>query len=222
MTLRLSRGEFWLLATAVEYSIPLPHLALPEWVPGGTMDTIDIILNRQGHGLGFQALVDTLAQSRRNGWIEFGRPFPGKLAPVSDPDADEVAALLRERGRGLETAHYWLTADGGAAWESFARPRWNRYVIDSCEFPEDGSTFERMTTIETSDWQWLDRYLRTQASEQVVEAGSITLTELRPWQATYWKTLPFGLRCTFRSTEHRLPGPVPAPSRLRESWREWR
>lgn len=219
---RLNRGEFWLLANAVEYSIPLPLLALPEWVPGGTMDTIDLVLNRQGHGLDFQALANTLAQSRRNGWIEFGRLLPGDSASVSDPDADEIAAFLRERGRGRETVHYWLTAEGGAAWESFARPRWDRYIVPSCEFPEDGSTFERLTTIETSDPRWLDKYLRVQAAEQVVEAGSITLAELRPWQATYWKTLPFGLRCTFRSTEHRLPGHTSGSSRLREVWCEWR
>lgn len=222
MTQRLSRGEFWLLAAAVEYGIPLPVLALPEWVPGGSMDTIDIALNRQGHGLAFAALVDTLMQSKRNGWIEFGRPFRNESAPISDSDADEIAAFLRERGRGLETVHYWLNADGGAVWESFARPQWDRFIEQGTEYPEDGSPFERMTTIETSDWQWLDKYLRSQTSEQVVEAGSITLAELRPWQATYWKTLSFGLRCTFRSTEHRLHSCNTTDSRLRESWREWR
>lgn len=222
MTQRFNRGEFWLLASSVEYSIPLPLLALPEWVPGGTMNTIDICLNRQGHGLGFQALVDTLLQARRNGWIEFGRPFMGDSVPLSEPDADEIAAFLRERGRGLDTVHYWLTTEGGAAWESFARPQWHRYLVSSCQFPEDGSTFERSHTIETLDWQWLDKYLRAQAAEQVVEAGSMTLDELRPWQATYWKTLPFGLRCTFRSAEHRLHGHVPDSSRFRTSWCEWR
>jgi len=187
------------------------------------MDTIDIALNRQGHGLEFEALVDTLVQSKRNGWIALGRPFQADSLPVSDLDADEVAAFLREHGRGLETMHYWLTPDGGAVWESFARPRWDRYVGHCDEFPEDDSSFERMTIIETSEWQWLDKYLRAQASEQVVEAGSITLAELRPWQPTYWKTLPFGLRCTFRSAEHRLRSCSTADSsRFRESWREWR
>lgn len=56
----------------------------------------------------------------------------------------------------------------------------------------------RMTTIETADWKTLDKYLRALAEEQVIEAGSIVLSELRPWQATYRKTLPSGLRCTFR------------------------
>ncbi|MBO9663132.1 hypothetical protein [Dokdonella sp.] len=222
MTQRFNRGEFWLLASSVEYSIPLPLLALPEWAPGGAMNTIDICLNRHGHGLDFQALVDTLLHVRRNGWIQFGRPLAGESVPFSEPDADEIAAFLRERGRGLDTVHYWLTVEGGAAWEAFARPRWEKYLTSSCEFPQDGSTFERSYTLETSDWQWLDKYLRAQATEQVIETGSMTLGELRPWQATYWKTLPFGLRCTFRSVEHRLRGHVPDSSRMLASWCEWR
>lgn len=222
MTHRLSRGEFWLLATAVEYSIPLPLLVLPEWVPGGSMGTIDIILNRQGHGLDFRTLVDTLVQSSRSGWIEFDRPFQDESVLISDPGADEIAAFLRERLRGLDCVHYGLTADGGAVWESFARPQWERYIGHSYDYPDDDSTFERRTTIETLNWQTLDKYLRAQTAEQVVEAGSITLAELRPWQPTYWKTLPFGLRCTFRSTEQRPPGHVSDSSRLRESWCEWR
>lgn len=222
MTQRLNRGEFWLLACAVEYSIPLPLLALPEWVPGGTMDTIDICLNRQGHGLDFQRLVDTLLQLLRDGWIELGRPFANEPEPLSNLAGDEIAAFLRERCAARARVFYWLTAQGGAVWESFARPQWERFLASSCEFPEDGSTFEQRHTVETSDWQWLDKYLRAQAVEQVVEAGSMTLEELRPWQATYWKTLPFGLRCTFRSAEHRLHGHVPDSSRFHTSWCEWR
>lgn len=74
MTLRLSRGEFWLLANAVEHGLPLPLLAMPEWVPGGTMNAIDIALNRQGHGLALPSLIETLLQLSRNGWVELVVP----------------------------------------------------------------------------------------------------------------------------------------------------
>lgn len=73
-------------------------LTLPEWVPGGTdLNTIDIVLNRQGHGLGFESLRDTLAHMARNGWIQFSRTFRDN--PISCPNAEEIAVLLRERGR---------------------------------------------------------------------------------------------------------------------------
>lgn len=220
MTLRLSRGEYWLLANAVEHGLPLPLLTAPEWVPGGTMDTIDIALNRQGHGLEFQALLRTLDGLRHKGWIAFGRTF--RCEPIPACGADRIAAFLRERIRFDKATFYYLTPNGGAAWEAFARPRWDRYIEHGHEFPDDDSPFERLTTIEASEWQWLDRYLMAQAAEQTIEPGSLTLAELRPWQATYWKTLPFGLRCTFRSMEHPVLRNVTHSSRMRESWCEWR
>lgn len=221
MTLRLSRGEFWLLANAVEHGLPLPLLTLPEWVSGGTdINTIDIVLNRQGHGLGFEALRDTLAQMARNGWIQFSRTFRDN--PISCPNAEEIAVLLRERGRFDEAVFYRLTAAGGAAWEAFARPEWHRYIEHSHEYPDDDSSCMQMTTIETADWKTLDKYLRALAGEEVIEAGSIVLSELRPWHATYWKTLPFGLRCTFRSSERRSSDHRANPQRTHDAWCEWR
>jgi hypothetical protein len=220
MTLRLSRGEFWLLANAVEHGLPLPLLTMPEWVPGGTNNAIDVVLNRQGHGLGFESLLETLAQMARNDWIRFGRTF--RDDPISCPDTKEIDVFLRERVRFDQAVFYWLTAAGGAAWEAFARPEWRRYIEHNHDYADDAASCARMTTIETSNWKQLDKYLRALAGEQVIEAGSIVLSELRPWQATYWKTLPFGLRCTFRSNETRSRDYLTGPQRMREAWCEWR
>ena len=56
-----------------------------------------------------------------------------------------------------------------------------RYIGHSHDYPDDDSTFERRTTIETLELA--DARINTsgaQTAEQVVEAGSITLAELRP------------------------------------------
>src|SRR5687768_13834175 len=136
MTIRLSRGEFWLLANVVEHALPLPLLAMPEWAPGGTMDTIDIVLNRQGHGLEFAALAETLSRMSMAGWIEFGRTF--RCEPIPRPGIDEIVNFLGEQTRFDKASFYHLTGKGGKAWEAFARPEWNKYIHHHFDFVDDG------------------------------------------------------------------------------------
>lgn len=126
MTLRLSRGEFWLLSNVVEHALPMPLLAMPEWVPGGTMDTIDIALNRRGHGLEFTALAETLMGMSTNGWIELSRTF--RTEPLPRPSLNEIVDFLQEKSQFDKAVFYALTEAGGRAWETFARPEWDRYI----------------------------------------------------------------------------------------------
>ena len=217
MTLRLSRGEFWLLANAVDHGLPLPMLTLPQWTPGTrSMDTLDLVLNRQAHGLNLQSLIEALLHASRNDWVEFGRRGNERWI---HPSADDLATWLGKKGAFGDGVYYWLTAEGGAAWESFARPEWSLFIDHEFDEGEDGI---RTTTVTTCDWKQLDRYLEAVAREEAIEPGTMTLAELRPWQATYWKTLPFGLQCTFKSTERRLFDHPQRSWQLRERWCEWR
>ena len=220
MTLRLSRGEFWLLANAVDHGLSLRMLTMPQWAPGiRSSDTLDAVLNRQAHGLALEALVDTLLQLSRNGWVEFGRQGSGQNVR---PSADDLASFLNERGAFRDGVYCWLTTQGGAAWESFARPEWSLFIEhESQSFDEDDDDIQT-TTIRACDWKRLGRYLEAVAREEAIEPGTMTLAELRPWQATYWKTLPFGLECSFKSKDRRSPDCPKRPWQIRERWCEWR
>ena len=162
------------------------------------------------------SLIEDLLQLTRNGWVVFGRP--GRERYVR-PSADDLATFLGEKGVFRDRVYYWLTTRGGAAWESFARPEWSLFIDHGFDEGEDGM---RTTTVTTCDWKQLDRYLESVAREEAIEPGTMTLAELRPWQATYWKTLPFGLQCTFKSTERRLVDHPRRSWQLRERWCEWR
>ena len=94
------------------------------------------------------------------------------------------------------------------------------YIGHNHDYPDDDSTFRRGRLSKTLNWQTLDKCFARAKPPVVVEAAR-SRSRVRPWQPTYWKTLPFGLRCTFRSTEH-LPGRTLDSSRFRERWREWR
>lgn len=223
MTLRLSRGEFWLLANAVDHGLSLPMLTLPQWTPGMTgirsTDTLDVVLNRQAHGLAVPSLVEALLQLSRSGWVEFGRQGGER---IGRPSADELRAFLDEPGKFFNGVYYSLTPDGGAAWESFAHPEWSLFIEhESQSFDEDEDDVQT-TTVRTCDWKRLGKYLEAVAREEAIEPGTMTLAELRPWQATYWKTLPFGLECSFKSRERRSPDCPERPWRIRERWCEWR
>lgn len=72
MSVRLTRGEYWLLTQAVRFKLPLSLIALPEGPPWD-VNTIDMALNCQGHGMGFDELAQTLHELAERGWIALQR-----------------------------------------------------------------------------------------------------------------------------------------------------
>lgn len=223
MTLRLSRGEYWLLTNAVEYGLPLRMLTLPEWPQSDPHDaTIDVVLNKRGHGLAVNELAETLHQMLERDWIVLSRDV--RRRSLVHPDREEMRHILDERGPFHEGVFYCLTPAGGESWESFARPEWDRYVSCDGESDEDPTITEVVASSEKS----LKRYMASVEHETPIEAGSRIYDELRPWQATYWKTLPTGFRCRYRyqRVEPTPPGTLPSPyfpstEWLRSRWCPW-
>jgi hypothetical protein len=107
-----------------------------------------------------------------------------------------VAALKKPVGWGDEPIiYYQLTAKGAGQWEAFAKPDWDRYVLNE----SDSETGDGQLTC--LDEQWLQCYLENfSAIEGCVDRASVQHQHLGPWQATYWKVLPSGYRVQFRYT----------------------
>lgn len=209
---RLNRGEYWLLSEAVEFRFPLRTLTLPEGPPWDG-PTIDVTLNHEGHGLSLNQLSRTLLRMANLGWIEFSRGIGSDRHLLATPDHARIREWLGETGTFIDGVYYALTAAGGHVWEKFARPDWDRYIAHESD-SEDGSV-----EIVTATEKLLHKYLQAVATEVTIDPESVQIAEIQPWQLTYWKSLPCGVRCTFRGTE--LPYQPPKSQWWRERWCRW-
>jgi hypothetical protein len=179
----MDKTEYWLLDSAVELRHPLKSLASED---------VELSHNRRSHGLGVAALTDLLHRLFEDGWLlaerRGGPPPLGAFVPTRP----EIEAALA----GEQCIYYGLSAQGGARWEAVSKPDWERYVSASFgTSPNEGE-------IIAARRQSVERYdsLPAYPSGVSVTDGSRRWDVLKPWPATYWKTLPAGHRLRFRYT----------------------
>jgi hypothetical protein len=181
--MRIDARSFWFLDEVVELGLNLAVLCSPD---------IEVIVNRPSHGLDEHELAPMLASLCAAGFIE-----------VKGPD-DVLARTLREIEDAFAVSRcspvphtgfqYFLTPEGGAAWERLTRPDWSRYFVTALSRQE--------TWIEAASLEAAEGEFRWEATDpsHVPVPGSEIRTVMRPWAATYWKTLPIGYKVHFRWT----------------------
>jgi hypothetical protein len=192
-------GEYWLLETAVDGRVPLyliegpPSQLIEQW-------------NKKPHGLSERQLIETLHRLFQAGDISavvaerrivHGETKDRIVRDNYTPTLDDLQRAFRweEPGRCPYVLRYayGLTAQGGVRWEQIADPDWSRFYEHI--HLDDG---ERTTGLVVTAGS-------TARAEEVLErdfplcrlrriSGIDRLDELRPWHATYWKTLPVGYR----------------------------
>jgi hypothetical protein len=96
------------------------------------------------------------------------------------PNRDEINGALC----GALNLHYGLTPQGGARWEAMAQFDWNYHLG---EWFDDG--------FEGPSQEMIEVYL---ASTNCALAGSEEWSTVRPWKATYWKSIPEGVRVRYQ------------------------
>lgn len=217
---RLTRAEYWLLLQAATMRLPLCVAAAPEGPPWGW--TIEEALNCCGHGLSRAALARTVQRLVRRGWIGLCRwnictgqreSLPASRRAI----AAEFDRRLDEDVRGI----FELTAQGGAVFEAFARPDWERYVEDFSMFGEgDDEPAERR--IVAADRRRLMEYLDAVRNECDVVTGSEIVRELADWQPIYWKPPRPGVECRLRCRDKPLQERAMHGTRAQSRrWCEW-
>jgi hypothetical protein len=171
----------WFLNAAVEFRLDLDVLVSPD---------MEMALNRRSHGLSEDGVLRTLLELQRRGWISFRSQDDDVRGPGEAVLRDALHA--RERGLRMRRLWYGLTESGGAAWEAEARPLWDRFIGSwvsgdwQVKEPREEETLaasrERILGFAAfaNDWEPV---ADTQCWDDVI-----------PWQATYWKTLPRGVR----------------------------
>jgi len=189
---RLTRGEYWILESVVEHGTPAC------WYPSANLTRL--LNKREGHGLDRPALMATLERLIGQGWIgvrdlrrddDPGEVYAGTL------DRAGIEAALDERGEDQFT-HLGLTAEGGRVWEEFARPNWNAFIdhytrgFGNSRRKEVGVVMSA-TLGRVREFLGYARYLG-----EFFDPERVHWRVLRPWRATYWKTLPEGHRAMYR------------------------
>ncbi len=217
---RLTRGEYWLLESVVTDAIPLNMLASSE---------LAWILNKKEHGLIRQTLIETLVRLFDLGWISAKFTDVGNVPSRFDQQlkCDQIIAAMEERGPWFSASAYRLTPEGGAVWEAFAAPDWERFVLIDEDFEEGIGVRTCLSE------RVLHHQLESSAFiEGPFDPDSVKTKITGPWQATYWKTLPVGFQANYRRLAVSASGSVPMHPyhRLafagycesRDGWYRWR
>ena len=132
-------------------------------------------------------IADTLLSLFESGLMEFGEDNGGDLANTTLTSEQEILDVINSR----RDIRYLLTQAGGALWEKLFSPRWDEF-IGGCI-----STISRDPYIGNYELIGVSKLLceeRIKFMESwqglLVIDGSVSVAEIRNWDATYWKTLP--------------------------------
>jgi hypothetical protein len=181
----LNEAEYWLLDLVITISFPIYRLTHPD---------LGLIANRKVHGLSYSDLLDTLHKLFQDGYlICFEYPDDETRIEVV-PTYLEIDAALKSQDRKTQ---YSLTSKGGSAWEALSSPDWDWFVLDSFNLRTDE------IQMEASSLQIAERYLLLTPYWYQFEIfpESAKFQVLRPWEVTYWKTLPQGYKISMKTMD---------------------
>ena len=184
---RFTRGEYWLLETAVDEQFPVSALMA---------NNLEEYFNKKGHGLTRGALIETLHRLISWGLISAKNKVD---APISTPQ--DIERALNEPRWSIGSSVDWrtitryeLTPEGGAQWEAFAAPDWQHYIYRSGHWQDDSK--QMIWEAICADKAWLERYFESMCFYRPNRASlaSVEWDYIAPWDATYWKQLEGGHR----------------------------
>ena len=217
---RFTRGEYWLLEIAVEH----------EWHISELIDSeLELHLNKKGHGLTRASLLNSLYRLLSSGLIYAKNEVDGFISTY-----EQIECALNEPPAGIAPAgeekftSYGLTEEGGAHWEAFAAPDWEKYVEGGEMFSDEDEYENGIWEVMCADKEWLERYCESICFHQQLEVSveSVEWDYAAPWGVTYWKQLEGAHILRFQAQDkseaedyERSP---PSPEWYRSVWCVWR
>ena len=187
-----TRGEYWLLETAVlDGTVPVsPFLLSPD---------IGLFYNKQGHEMDRLRLENALVRLTERGLIQLcHHDLKNDSSRVGF--ANEIGSAIDGALSGL---YFGLSPQGGLNWEAFVCPKWDQFVEHSFSFDDDGN--ERHAIIAATRKRLQRIFDGLHYTGVVPMPGTVNWTEISPWQATYWKELSQGCRVEFTSPPRTTP-----------------
>lgn len=209
MTVRLSRGEYWILNLVSEVICPINSLF---------SDNIEELFNKAGHGMNHNEVLSVLLSLYEKELISMWQ-HNNHLPCLK---VEYVRRYLEKNNTTQDWVTYQLTEKGGIVWEEFASPDWERYISTQYKPFENDLEIE-IGKIECANRKVLDGYLQSLKFHDLdIVDGSIIYEELKPWEATYWKTLPAGYRIKFKCEWKKESNQPQTPEWLEQRWYDWR
>ena len=219
---RFTRGEYWILETAIESRFP---------VYGLMSRNLEENLNKKGHGLTRTALLETLHRLISWGLISAENKVD---APIST--SQDIERALNEPIRHIprvgerKRTYYRLTPEGGAQWEAFAAPDWQKYIYRTIHLPDDPDDSERIIReVICADKAMLERHFKSKCfyNAKHVSLETVAWDYIAPWDVTYWKQLEGAHRVRFHSqdqtgAQNAKRYPLPKPEWYCSLWCAWR
>ncbi|MBV9787090.1 MAG: hypothetical protein JOZ51_02875 [Chloroflexi bacterium] len=191
----MDQATYWLLRSVVLHPLSV------FWL-GAEPDDLELMLNRDHHGLSYEELARLLQQLGTQGDLYFSiydwvdDDVTERVLPL--PSLDDLLTALAKDTR----LAYALTQQGAQRWEAVAHPSWDRYYATRGLETITLTAMDRQLVQEL-----LALYPYTHEHEAMV-LDSIQWDVERPWQVTYWKTLPVGYKVTFETiAKDHEPGP---------------
>lgn len=226
MTLSFTRAEYWLLEAAVEECLPIAGLS--DGQAAGQV-------NKTDHGVTQAEMIEALDRLFTDGLI-IGEQYQSFWSPCRRKyqlTRAEIETELKRPsystdgvsdGYGPLSVYYWLTAQGGAAWEAFARPDWDHFMdgFGSCAEEEDGSKCVQATCPSKF---LLERYLAgAHWLGFEIDPDAAVWDTIRPWEATYWKELPLAhhVQCPIIRYTESVWRNMPHEYQRLNRWYRWR
>ena len=180
---RFTRGEYWLLEIVVEH----------EWNISGLINNeLELHLNKKGHGLTRASLLESLYRLLSSGLIYAKNEVDGFISTYEQIECALNEPPMRIVPAGVEKhTSYGLTPEGGAQWEAFAAPDWEKYVEGGETFSDEDEYENEIWELMCADKEWLERYFESICFHQQLEVSleSIEWDYISPWEVTYWKQL---------------------------------
>ena len=181
------------------------------------------------HGLFGRDLLDALLRLARLGLIEFhegtsiSHPTPADAAGMRRLIERDEMCVPRRPGRPRHrrpAVYFGLTAAGGAAWEAFAEPDWERFQTNQSGRIRRGRFGDRLVHVLAGSERVLNEVLlRGQYGGTLVSHRiRVRRGEIRPFRPTSWKVLPVGYRLSFRGGGPVWPVPNTRPRLSGEIW----
>ena len=215
---RFTRGEYWLLQNVVEH----------EFAIGALMSNdLECFENKEGHGLTRPALIETLHRLITSGLIYAKNEVDGLLST-----SQQIERALNEPTRHntrideKKITAYGLTQEGGAQWEAFAKPDWQKYIKADFLSPDD--TEHGIWELISADKDLLETYYESFCfyRQLAVSSETVAWDYIAPWEATYWKQLEGAYSVRFHHQEKNAEEkferyPPPYTEHFRRGWYTW-
>jgi hypothetical protein len=209
----LSKLEYWFLDIAAERSV-----AICDIVPDlqGYLG-----INRKPLDISLVEMSEILDRLFQEGYLRACEPgrTPGDSTVYGlktfIPSKNEIIQGLQEAsvpeiievddgilvGASSNPFNFFLTPEGGAAWESLSHPKWENYFKEVGTYSGE---YEASAYILSVSKELIEKLIHVEdlidfgGSRHTIIPGTVKWESVSPLKILYWKTFPYGYKVSYR------------------------